>query len=60
MTISAASAIRMEVTAMASAPPNVASAGTISRKSERTIRIESSAATSEKKASRRAQMARRE
>ena len=54
----AASPTRMERTARASAPKNVASAGFISRKPKRTIRIETITATTEKMARLRDQVAR--
>ena len=46
--------------AQASAPKNVASAGRTSRKPNRTMMIDTSAATAENNASRRAQVARLE
>ena len=56
----AASPSRIESAASPSAPKNVASAGFISRKSKRRIRIETSTATTENTATLRAQVARLE
>ncbi len=54
----AAKPIRMERPASASAPKNVASAGFISRKPKRRIRIETTTATSENTARLRVHVAR--
>ncbi len=54
----AARPTRMERTAQASAPKNVASAGFISRKPKRTMRIETTTATMEKTARLRDHVAR--
>ena len=54
----AASPIRIDSAAQPSAPKKVASAGFISRKPKRTIRIETTTATTENTARLRAQVAR--
>ena len=59
-TMKAPNASTMPITANTSAPAKVASAGSISRMPERTIRIDSTVAISAKKAQRRAQMASRD
>ena len=60
ITMKAPNASTMPITANTSAPAKVASAGSISRMPERTIRIDSTVAASAKKAQRRAQMASRD
>jgi hypothetical protein len=60
ITMKAPNASTMPITANTSAPAKVARAGSISRMPERTIRIDSTVAASEKKAQRRAQMASRD
>src|SRR3954471_20616258 len=60
ITMKAPNASTMPITANTSAPAKVASAGSISRMPERTIRIDSTVAASAKNAQRRAQMASRD